>query len=337
MPSTTLLDWLLLTVLSTAWVGLPVMWAMNDSAKRRRRLAYVLVMWSLPFLAVPGRGGPFWLVLALLYGPLLRVLGVTESHGNQNAGAPRPWYRRALRLDNPRSCLRVGVLVCMLPPAFMIGSYLLEFGYWYGAGNLGGLLWYSTVAFVGSACLICHFIGTFLVGYVAPAGLLWAPWLLHKGVSGNRRALTEGWLVISLVAGYRSSQAGFQWTLLGSPLLPGMSVENPLDSSLFGWEPGQVPEKWKLICQPPQDLDDLRDNDWMYEFWDPTVVCAVRKDSYYVSEGEDGLDVYWFWRQYFNGGGWASSEDLVWHAGGKRPSIIGPLRNEGTEIGINIQ
>ena len=140
------------------------------------------------------------------------------------------------------------------------------------SGYVLGLLWIVVfILWIGFAlCLLLfHPILAFVVGYVLPAGLLCAPWVLYKGVSGRRRTLTWCWLILSPLALHRSAQIGFHYALVASPLFPGTSIGE-------------------------QDLEYL-ENGILDDY---TTVFVVRADSFFTTSGADFIDVVYFWGDY---------------------------------------
>lgn len=323
MPTTTPYDYLLLALLSAMFVGLPVNWAMRDPALRRERLAYVIVMWALPFLAISSRGGPFWLIMILLYRPLLRLVGAAPRREDPRG---RTLLRRLMGKD-PRSrilAILVSLIVLIIALPIAVGNIASnggdisfeQSGYVLGLRLMvAWLLWLPLLV----GLLLLHPILAFVVGYVLPAGLLCAPWVLHKGVGGRRRTLTWCWLILSPLALYRSAQIGFHWALVSSPLFPGTSVEEPLDSLMH--RPSQVHKKWELRCETWEECEEL----WwdLTSYGDLTTVYVVRPDRYFTTVGEDWPDTTCFWAAYLFG-------IIPTYA---RPApAVGPLTYEGTTL-----
>lgn len=292
MPITTSYDYISLALLSAIFVGLPMNWALRDSALRQKRLAFVIGMWTLPFLAIPGRGGPLWLVMILLHPALLHLVGAAPRREVPR----RTTLRRRLLGKDPRSRIRL-ILVSLI---ILIIGLLIFAGTAASDGEIMALeqLKYVLVlpgivlALLGMGLGMCfllfHPILAFVVGYVLPAGLLCAPWVLYKGVSGRRRTLTWCWLILSPLALHRSAQVGFHYALVASPVFPGTSIGE-------------------------KDLDYLSEDIYA----DHTTVFVVRKDSFFTTLGSDFFDVFYFWGDYL-----LTDLSREHHSG-----LIGPIEN----------
>ena len=323
MPPTTLFDCAFLVLLSAAFLGLPLKWALlvSEPARQRRRLVVVLAVWVLPFLLVPGRGGLTWLGVFLLYFPLVRALGAHPKprEWESPGGGYRGFFTARLgdAFNRSAGCLPLLGFVLLGTLYFVLLTFVLspcgeEFGLW----DL-----YFFVFFVPAALL--HTTGIFLIGYALPAGLILAPMYLRR----NRHSILAWcWLVLSPLAAYRSSQAGMQWALTTSPVLPGTYTTSPF--SISKW-PDPTDPCWRLIRETGQEVDE--DFIWYMRMRleDPDGVCSVRQDRYWVYDTDDFGATWWFWIIYLGGRCVDGAQDYAAIQGGDPQGvgipILGPI------------